>query len=534
MISFLVLLLSSPVLAQEWNYLGAPSPEPLRDIFFINEYVGWAVGGAFVGYPTFPSAVVYKTIDGGVTWTFQDVPTTAQLISAYFVNPAKGWVVGMNATILHTDDGGETWTEQPVPEDVAGVPLAGVAAMNEEVAWAVGWPGVIIKTVNGGGEWVELDSGTESNLQAIEMLSEDLGYVVGLDGLVLKTIDGGTSWDQQEQLRSSAGIPLSLNDIRCITDTNCKIAASNDYVCSTADGGEEWSCQVTGGIGTLNGIYFLNSEQGWATGRQIRSYDGGEWSLQTAEAALPTFLRAVQALESVCTDAGVIAYTVGDSSSGSGKVFRYGDLPLPPWPEEPVCDSGEPVILWGSDGCITGYECPEETRYRVVPPNRTRYAPAPPECPTIMDDCEAGYDPIFEYSANGCAVSYTCVNVNFEQESGFSSEKMSEFVAKVPGLSPNEKIIVYVTRADTSPLMLSFKLEEGQVVDIALKNQEDWTLKAETTEEILNKILAAEDPATEALAAINSKDIKLSGRTVGKKIKLAFLKMGLKLAGIFG
>ena len=32
---------------------------------------------------------------------------------------------------------------------------------------------------------------------------------------------------------------------------------------------------------------------------------------------------------------------------------------------------------------------------------------------------------------------------------------------------------------------------------------------------------------------IESKEIKLKGRTVGKKIKLAFLKIGLKLAGVF-
>lgn len=119
-------------------------------------------------------------------------------------------------------------------------------------------------------------------------------------------------------------------------------------------------------------------------------------------------------------------------------------------------------------------------------------------------------------------------------EQNLSQQDFTAFIAKVPGLSPNERISAYVFRADATPLVLSFRLEEGKVKDIALKDQEDWTLKAETTEEILNKILAAEDPATAALAAINSKEIKLSGRTFGKKIKLTFLRMGLKLAGIFG
>ncbi|MDO8656137.1 MAG: hypothetical protein Q7K45_02780 [Nanoarchaeota archaeon] len=113
-------------------------------------------------------------------------------------------------------------------------------------------------------------------------------------------------------------------------------------------------------------------------------------------------------------------------------------------------------------------------------------------------------------------------------------EQLSLFLAQVPGLSPNERISVYVTRAEAEPLVLSLKLEEGKVKNIALKVQEDWTLKAEMSEETLNKILAAEDPATTALTAINSKEIKLSGRTFGRKVKLTFLRMGLKLAGIFG
>lgn len=133
-----------------------------------------------------------------------------------------------------------------------------------------------------------------------------------------------------------------------------------------------------------------------------------------------------------------------------------------------------------------------------------------------------------------CSLAVSAEDALSLEEFEVDSEKASAFLAQVPGLSSNERISVYVTRADAMPFVLSFKLEEGKVADITLKEQEDWTLKAETKEETLNKILAAEDPAMAALAAINSKEIKLSGRTFGKKVKLAFLRVGLKLAGIFG
>lgn len=534
-IAFMVLLLSSPVLAQEWTYLGAPSPEPLRDIFFLNEYVGWAVGGAFIGYPTFPSAVIYKTTEGGLSWTPQEVPVTEQLLSVHFASPAVGWIVGTGNVILHTPDGGETWQQQDIPEDIFSTSLTGVKAASESVVYAVGWPGSIIKTVDGGRRWVTQESGTDHNLHAIEVVSSEVAYAVGSDGTILKTTDGGAHWDRQEQILSPYGISLSLRDIICFNEANCKIAASNDYICSTSNGGEEWGCERTGGVTGFNSLSFIDSDTGWLAGGAgggVRFTDNGEWSRQTADEPFPFHLRSVQAFESICSNAGMIAYMVGDSSVGSAKVFRYGVPPPIPVPEM-ICDFGALVPQLDANGCITGHECPEEEpgfTVTIAPP-RPLYVPSP-ECPAITDDCEAGYNPLFEYDADGCAVSYTCIN--FEQESGFSSEKLSEFVAKVPGLSPNEKITVYVARTESEPLILNFELENGKVKNIVITEKEDWTLKAETTEETLNKILAAEDPATEALAAINSKDIKLSGRTVGKKIKLAFLKMGLKLAGIFG
>ncbi len=134
------------------------------------------------------------------------------------------------------------------------------------------------------------------------------------------------------------------------------------------------------------------------------------------------------------------------------------------------------------------------------------------------------------YNESECAACEESTRFNLTQ----INEQVSTFLQQVPGLGPNEVISVYVSREKGTPLTLSFKLDEGKVADIVLSENEDWTLRAETDEKTLNRILAAQDPAMAALTAINNKDIELKGKTVGKKIKLGFLKVGLKLAGIFG
>lgn len=660
--------------AEDWTFLGEPSLDPLRDVYFVNEYLGWTVGGSFIGFPRFPSSVILKTTDGGVTWETQDAPTDAQLQAVTFYNSSLGWVAG-DGVILHTIDGGENWTEQLIP-DGAEVVYKDISFYDSTILFAVGGNGRILKTINGGSLWTEQSSGTDAPLEGMALINDEIVYVVGSGGVVLKTGDGGLEWEQQEELESSANIPLGLSDIQCFDSERCRIAASNDYICTTTDGGSDWNCSRTGGVVGFSTISYVDFDTGWATGGaggDLRfTNDSGEtWGTQTADESFPFFLRSIQMMETVCTDTGYIGYVVGDTTSGPAGVFRYGDLPPVAWPEVPSCENGTLTTLQDGNSCITGYECVEEPRYVVIFPDENRTLQVPErefECPPPFDDCEAGYSPVFEYNESGCAVTYTCENPEFgchrqlgecvgplagsvprdecgryastqdcsncydqydqclqedesdegprcsdsdggnniyeqgllevytlqwgaqvvqeycvdeegsrQNSSSFVEElvclegdetyayshvrtpcpegyicaggacvymslvlapdqqsSLSQFIGQVPGLSENEVIVVSLSRNDGSTSIASFRIERKQLLEISARERSDWTLRAEVREETLQKIINAEDPVAEALGAINSKEIKLKGRTVGKKMKLVFLKMGLKLAGIFG
>ena len=324
---YFLLIFSFTGYAEDWTSLGEPSPDPLRDIYFVNEYIGWTVGGSFIGFPRFPSSVILKTSDGGVTWETQDAPTDAQLQAVTFYNSSLGWIAG-DGIILHTVDGGDNWITQPIPSS-AVIHYSDIAYYNRTTLFAVGWNGRILKTTNGGSLWTEQSSGTVALLEGIAVVNENIAYVVGDSGIVLKTTNGGERWDRQDELRSTANIPLSLSDIQCFDSERCRIAASNDYICTTINGGTDWTCDRTGGIIGFSTLSYIDFDTGWATGGaggDLRYFDSGTWDIQTGDEPFPFFLRSIQVMEAACTDAGYIGYVVAAGNNRKDvyeRVMRY-------------------------------------------------------------------------------------------------------------------------------------------------------------------------------------------------------------------
>src|SRR5690349_4298726 len=68
---------------------------------FTSDQVGYAVG---------TGGAIYKTSDGGITWTALASNTTQTLYEVDFANNGTtGYAVGANGTIRKTTDAGATW-----------------------------------------------------------------------------------------------------------------------------------------------------------------------------------------------------------------------------------------------------------------------------------------------------------------------------------------------------------------------------------------------------------------------------------------
>ena len=78
--------------------------ESITDIFFIDSNIGYIITGGCFPYT---GSNIYKTTDGGKTWTHRNPGTKNLLKKIFFVDPDNGWIMGDFGTILHTTTGGE-------------------------------------------------------------------------------------------------------------------------------------------------------------------------------------------------------------------------------------------------------------------------------------------------------------------------------------------------------------------------------------------------------------------------------------------
>jgi len=289
------------------NEIIVPEPRPVvnsvfnaNDLYFINSSDGWIVG---------QRGTVARTSDGGDSWE-SEVIDSVDLNSVYFLDDMTGWIVGDKSAVYRTDDGGNSW----IKAELNGLPgndvLNDVHFFDQSTGYILGRQG-LYKTVDGGvaweNNWLPVDEnkgawdfsmvdpervfllGTQWNLPDPELLYasgdgadtwdkiEGTNYSVlegilticfldentgwGAGAVIMKTEDGGCSWIRQKEL-------VTIREIAFI-DEDKGFAVGSDMMIKTCDGGETWVDMMghDNRIADLRGIYFLDENYGWITGR---------------------------------------------------------------------------------------------------------------------------------------------------------------------------------------------------------------------------------------------------------------------------
>ncbi len=82
---------------------------------------GVSAPSARIIYACGDRGMIFRSKDGGDTWSLAPVPTNAGLRSISFADESRGFAAGDSGTILHTTNGGLTWAEEedPLPTEVA-------------------------------------------------------------------------------------------------------------------------------------------------------------------------------------------------------------------------------------------------------------------------------------------------------------------------------------------------------------------------------------------------------------------------------
>ena len=177
----------------------------MRDLQFVDEQYGWAVGNGGLA----------RTTDGGASWAPPDDPMRGQAI--HFVDRERGWLVGKFGVIRSTTDGGGTWTTYENPEEMGKPDWWGLEFADDRNGWAVGEGGAIAHTGDGGKTWRRQTSGVPHILMDVDFVDRFQGWAVGFDrstgsSTVISTMDGGATWAEQARIPSEGMRALFVLD----------------------------------------------------------------------------------------------------------------------------------------------------------------------------------------------------------------------------------------------------------------------------------------------------------------------------------
>ena len=253
-----------------WGLQNTPATS-LHSVFFTDLMNGWAAGS---------SSQIIHTTDGGATWTVQQNLGSQEILQLFFINENMGWAVGgfydllsgsYGRVIYNTTDGGNNWNVQYNMTFQAE--LNSIYFIDSNTGYADGGSG-IMKTTNGGSSWFVQQSISGFTLGDIFFTSSTTGYVTGwYTGVphytaIFKTTDGGNSWNQ-----TSLGQNEDLTGLYFTSELN-GWAVGADYsgssslalIYRTTDGGNNWVKQNIPAFNAVSKVFFVNDTKGWAVG----------------------------------------------------------------------------------------------------------------------------------------------------------------------------------------------------------------------------------------------------------------------------
>lgn len=241
-------------------------------------------------------SVIYKTINGGSSWTKQVVKsgqhTVKKVIYVQFFGNDTGFAYYqpfkpnqqtiVQGALMVTYNGGNTWTHKPVQNKN----FFTVSMYNKNIGWAIGDSGDFdnyYKTVNGGTTWtrqITVDNEWPVARQLFVLDSNNV-YVLnrGPGHPMYCTNNGGSSWYVKYPATSwPTSVTFLTPQVGFVTDIWGGIY-------KTVNGGNNWTVEsddANNVASQLRKMYFADSMYGWAGGarRVARTRDGGKtWTV---------------------------------------------------------------------------------------------------------------------------------------------------------------------------------------------------------------------------------------------------------------
>ena len=225
------------------------------------------------GFATGSSGDVYKTNDGGGSWTQTTSPNGGILFGSSIVDANTWFVSGTGGTLYKTTDAGQSWSKANHSDPDC---IYAVVAVNSTTVYAGGWGGKILKSTDGGDNFTvsKTDNGSQYWVFTMAFTDANTGYAAGENGTVYKTTDGASSWNLlytgTSQMLRAMDFPTSLTGY---------VVGWYGTVIKTTDAGSNWSTLSTGYPNdNYYGVYFSDASNGYVVGSYYKSSGfGGTW-----------------------------------------------------------------------------------------------------------------------------------------------------------------------------------------------------------------------------------------------------------------
>lgn len=319
-----LLLLSINIYAQTWqnapNIVSNTNGVRFDDVFFLNANLGWAANGQF--------AAVYKTTDGGLTWTEQlnnsILGSNHYFRNIEFLNENIGFLGTLNGKFYKTIDGGNNWSEvslSPNPPAICGLDTVGSSTVYGCGAYFE--PAHIIKSTDSGVTWSYIDmSAYATALVEIYFLDELNGFASGRNAagaVVLKTTDGGVSWTTLY----NANIPGEYIWKLQVLDSNPNVifgalfatAPNPGKLIKSLDGGQTWTTYDAPESG-VEAVGFISETKGWMGGHSTGFFETTDGGVTWTDLNIGSNLNRIFVINSS------LAYAAGTT------IYKYTDQTL--------------------------------------------------------------------------------------------------------------------------------------------------------------------------------------------------------------
>ncbi len=164
---------------------------PIADLQAFGDSTGYFMAhgsGAF-------SAVGMRFTPSGVTIVYESTSHEGGDGRIHFVDDSLGFVIAHdNANVykvFRTTDGGTTWSQRLA---VGLGPLRAIGFVSPTAGFVAGEGGVCYATTDRGQTWNSLAINGPVNVHAIDFLDAQTGFVAGGGGIILRTSDGGVTF----------------------------------------------------------------------------------------------------------------------------------------------------------------------------------------------------------------------------------------------------------------------------------------------------------------------------------------------------